>query len=153
MIERELNIVKYSTRRTICMKIGEQLGKHWGKVTYDDIAKVKLSPADLEAAQYIFNVMYPQDMEVVELYVPGDPGAEADDKFNELLSDNYDTVEELLVHEMIDSEKKLSEADLKKISVVQDIPMEVLYKAKPVAEQMLYKRLKDIQEYREDINF
>ena len=45
MIERELNEVKYSIRRSLCMEAGAQLGKHWAKVTYDDLSHVKL-PVD-----------------------------------------------------------------------------------------------------------
>ena len=44
-VRRELNTIKYSLRRQVCMKAAAQLGKHWGQITKEDIPKVKLPPA------------------------------------------------------------------------------------------------------------
>ena len=37
---RELNPIKYSLRRSVCIKAAAQVGKHWGKLTKDDIKKL-----------------------------------------------------------------------------------------------------------------
>ena len=53
MLERELNEVKYSLRRALCMKVGEQLGKHWGKVKYDDLKHVSLPPDEMNSVKAV----------------------------------------------------------------------------------------------------
>lgn len=144
MIKRELDEVGYSVRRSLCMKVGEQIGKHWAQVTYEDLSdpRVKLSSQDLNALKAIFGTLYPVDMDSVENYVPGDdfkPGEEPE--FSITLE--FDTIEELIMYEMQENESKLSDKYLKKMSDIYQIDYSVLLSARPKAEEMLYRRLKE----------
>ena len=140
MIERELAVVKYSHRRTLCMKVGEMLGKHWAKVTYEDLSdpRVVISGQEMASLKAIFGALYNADIDSHALFIsaPYDPGTD------ELITDKYDTIEELLIQEMIAEESKLNEKQLKRMSEVYDVPVEVLVSKQPLAEQMLYNRLK-----------
>ena len=62
MIERELNEVKYSIRRSLCMEAGAQLGKHWAQVRYDDLSKVSMPPEKLNSLKAIFGTVYWADL-------------------------------------------------------------------------------------------
>ena len=70
MIERELNEVKYSVRRTLCMEVGDQVGKHWAQVKYDDLSdpRVNLPPDKMSSLKAIFGTLYMADLETVELF-------------------------------------------------------------------------------------
>lgn len=140
MIERELNEVKYSIRRSLCMEAGEQLGKHWGKVTYDDLKDVKLPPDKMNSLKAIFGSLYIADLDDHELYIP------AKMEYDSPLDDpslEYDSIEELLVHDMIELECKLDTKELKKMSKIYDIPLEVLEAKLPIAEKILYDRIQE----------
>lgn len=139
-IERELNEVKYSLRRTLCMEAGAQLGKHWGKVTYEDLKHVNLPPDKMQSLQAIFGTMYWADLETHALFIKSDnPHIECDD----LYSDKYDNITDLLIHEMVEQEKKLDDEYLLNLSIMLDIPFDELKKELPTAEAQLYNRLKD----------
>lgn len=88
MIERELNEVKYSVRRSLCMEAGAQLGKHWGKVTYDDLRNVNLPANKLDSLKAIFGSLYIADLSDYEMYFHDDHAD--DDVFSEEWQYNYD---------------------------------------------------------------
>lgn len=140
MIERELNEVKYSMRRSLCMEVGKQLGKHWGKVCYEDLSNpnLKLSPEKMTSLKAIFGSLYNADLEDHETYIAGGTRLES---VIESLSDNYDSIENLLINEMIRNEGKLSEARLRTMSDMYSIDMSVLRDKVPIAEQMLFATL------------
>lgn len=146
-IERELNEVKYSLRRTLCMEAGAQLGKHWGQVKYEDLKHVKLPPDKMQSLQAMFGSMYMADLETHAMFI--ESGTQFTDD-EQLYSDNYDTVLDMLVHEMVVQEKKLTDADLLKISIVQDITFQDLKNILPLAEEKLYRRLQDAVAIQED---
>lgn len=139
-IERELNEVKYSLRRTLCMEAGAQLGKHWGQVKYEDLKDVKLPPDKMQSLQAMFGTMYWADLETHALFIASDTRCSIED---ELYSDNYNTLLDLLMHEMVLQEKKLSDSDLLQISIVQDIPFIELKQLIPEAERKLHQKLQD----------
>ncbi len=141
-INREFSEVGYTLRRNLCMKVGEQLGKHWAKVTYEDLSNPKLdiSAEDMESLKSIFGVAYIADLDEHIKYIPDIPHFESE---FEHLSDNYNTIEELLMREMIENESKLSEKDIMKISAVYSIPIDVIKEKLPKAEELLYKKLKN----------
>lgn len=139
-IERELNEVKYSLRRTLCMEAGAQLGKHWGQVKYEDLKDVKLPPDKMMALQAMFGTMYWADLETHALFIASDTKCSIED---ELYSDNYNTLIDLLMHEMVLQEKRLSDSDILQISIVQDIPFIELKKLIPEAEAKLHRKLQD----------
>lgn len=147
MIDRELTVVKYSHRRTLCMKVGEMLNKHWASVTYEDLSdpRVKLSGQEMTSLKAIFGAMYNADIDTHALFIsaPYESGSDL------LVTDKYDTIEELLIQEMIAEESKLDNKHLKKMAEIYDIPYETLVDKLPSAESILYKRLKDQQEIRD----
>lgn len=143
MIERELNEVKYSVRRSLCMEAGEQLGKHWGQVKYDDLAHVSLPADKMNSLKAIFGTLYWADLADHELYI------ESEEKLSifEYPDDNYNTLEEFLVHEMCEQEKKLTDADLMKLSKEYNLDYIALKEKRDLAEDMLYKRLKKATDF------
>ncbi len=146
MIERELNEVKYSIRRSLCMEVGEMIGKHWGKVTYEDLSDPRVNlPADkMTSLKAIFGVLYTANVEDHMLYI----AAPSDGPESTLVTDKYDSIEELLIQEMIGLEEKLTERHLKNMSEIYDIPINLLRQKLPIAESILYRRLKKQEELR-----
>lgn len=140
-IQRELNIVKYSIERTLKMEAGAQLGKFWSKVTYEDLKDVRLPEDKLRALQAMFGCLYWADLDVHTLYQRADGmknyGAES------LYTDNYDTIVDMLVHEMVEQESLLDDKMLLKISEINDIPYDELEQARSIAEQKLREYLLD----------
>lgn len=139
-IERELNEVKYSLRRSLCMEAGAQLGKHWGQVKYEDLKDVKLSPDKMQALQAMFGSMYWADLDTHALFIESKPEFSTELKY---YSDEYDSLIEMLMHEMACEEKRLTDADLLQISIIQDIPFNVLQDLLPQAEELLRQELED----------
>lgn len=142
-IERELNEVKYSLRRDLCMKVGEQLGKHWGQVKYEDLSdpRLHLSAENMMSLQAMFGSMYWADLETHALFIESDGCTDSSD-LEALYSDNYDDVVSLLQHEMVERESKLSDKDLLNLSIMFDIDLSDLKAARSKAEAALYKSLK-----------
>ena len=137
-IERELNEVKYSLRRSLCMEVGQQLGKHWGQVTYDDLKHVNLPPDKLQSIQAMFGSMYVADLDTHAMFI------ESDERFtdeSELYTDNYDSLVDMLIHEMLIEEKKLDDKDLLNLAVLLDIPFSKLKKLLPEAEEKLHAKV------------
>lgn len=144
-IRRELNTIKYSLRRTICMKAATQLGKHWGKITKEDIAKVHLSPQEMQILESIFSTQYDNTYEE-------DNSAKvktANNDFvitngiDDIYTEQYDSLEDLIVHEMIEQESKLDDAYLLKMSTMYGIPFCDLEKARPLGEIKLRLQLEE----------
>ena len=141
MIDRELVEVKYSIRRTLCMEAGAQLNKHWSKVTYDDLKHVNLPANKIASLKAIFGAIYPADLSEHELYIPSTPDIKVDGQFDSV-SEEYDTIEDLLIHDMIILEKPLDDKELKKMSDMYQIDLYDLKEALPRAEAVLHERLK-----------
>lgn len=146
-IERELNEVKYSLRRSLCMEAGAQLGKHWGQVKYEDLKDVDLPPDKLQSLQAMFGTMYWADLETHALFIASDSKYSSAEQ---LYSDNYDSLVDLLIHEMVVQEKKLDDDDLLKISIIQDIPFHELKKLIPQAESKLHTYLENATAIQEE---
>lgn len=138
-MERELDEVKYSLRRQLCMEAGNQLGKHWAKVTYEDLKDVDLPPEKITALQSIFGSMYVADIDTHAMFIES-----SSDKFIEplnLYSDEYDSIVDMLVHEMVEREKMLDKQDLKELSELLCIPQETLESLLDKATQKLHQIL------------
>ena len=149
-VRRDLNTIKYSLRREICMKAAAQLGKHWGQVTKEDIAKVKLPPQEMATLQAIFSTQYDTPLD------ESDPENTNKNKvksqspefmvpygIEDIYTENYDDIEDLIVHEMIEQESKLDDAYLLKMSLMYGIPFCDLEKARPIGERKLKKKLEE----------
>ena len=142
MMDRELTEVKYSIYRPLKMEVGEQLGKHWSKVKYEDLSDPRVHlPADkMNSLKAIFGTLYFADLQDYEPFFSSES-----DNYSEFdnMSDKYNSIEELLLHEMVEQETKLSDSDLLKMSEIYGIDYYTLKDKLPVAEKMLYKRLHD----------
>lgn len=146
MIERELNEVKYSIRRSLCMEAGEQLGKHWGQVKYDDLSQVTLPADKMNSLKAIFGSMYWADLDTHAMFIAASSKIPS---VLDTLNDRYNSLEDLLIHEMIDAERRLTDADLVQMGDLYCISVEDLRRALPRAEDILYKQLKDHQQIAE----
>lgn len=138
MLEREFDEVKYSLRRSLCMEVGNQLGKPWTQVKYADIAQCNLSPEKLIAIKAIFGTMYATDLETHEMFIPG---TNYIDSPFEHLSDKYNSIEDLLIHDMVTYEEKLTDDKLAKMSEIYGISFDALKSALPAAEEKLHQQL------------
>ena len=145
-VRRELNIIKYTLRRQICMKAGKQLGKPWTKVTKEDISQVRLPQQEMQVLEAIFATQYDntyeedtakrtKSVQSFDFVVPY--GIEG------IYNEQYDDLEDLIVHEMIDQESKLDDAYLLKMSNMYGIPFCDLEKARPRGEQKLKHQLEE----------
>lgn len=140
MIERELVEVKYSIRRALCMEAGEQLGKHWSKVRYEDLNQVDLPKNKMDSLKAIFGCVYTADLDQHAIYIPS-----ADKQYitiQDVWNDHYDSIEDLLVNEMIETEEKLTPRTLKKMSTIYQIDYDELTELLPKAERKLYLLIK-----------
>ena len=150
-MERELDEVKYSLRRTLCMEVGNQLGKHWAKVTYEDLSdpRVTLSGDKMASLQAMFGSMYVADLETHAMFIKSE---EKPIDSSDLYSDNYDSLTDLLIHEMVEQEKDLNDKDLQKLADLLSLPIEKLQELMPAAKEKLYKTLTDRLEIHEVFN-
>lgn len=147
-MERELQEVKYSVRRTLCMKVGEQIGKHWAQVTYEDLKdpRVKLSSDDRASLQAIFGALYTADLDTHSMFAEAPEVAAIEGSYN---SDNYDSLISMLKHEMVVKEKDLSDQDLLDLAMLLDIPYAKLKELMPEAKESLYNELHLVNEINE----
>jgi hypothetical protein len=151
-IKRELNPIKYSLRRTICMKAAAQIGKHWGQLTKEDISKVHLNPQEMQILESIFNVQYDasyEDENGVAKTKPVQSDFVVFQGIDDIYTEQYDDLEDLIVHEMIEQESKLDDAYLLKMSEMYGIPFADLVKARPLGEQKLKSQLEEVIEIKE----
>lgn len=148
MVRRELNDVKYSVRRSLCLKVSKQLGKPWSTIKYEDLndPRLKLSASDLQSLKTIFGTIYAADIASVETYIG--MSAKIESKF-ENYSDAYNSTIDLLISEMIRVESKLSKNDLKRMSETYGIKYSKLQYLLPEAEKKLYDKLKEESDFRE----
>ena len=148
VMERELDEVKYSVRRSLCMKVAKQLDKHWAKVTYEDLSNpiLKLTADEMNSLKAIFGSLYSADLETHEIYIE----AAKPDLFRNM-SDNYDSIHDFLIHEMIENECKLDDKKLQAMSDMFGVDFYELKKELPAAEADLYKKLHDSLDVYESI--
>ena len=157
-VRRELNIIKYSLRRTVCMKAAKQLGKKWTEITKEDIQNVQLDQQDMHILETIFNTRNNasyDDSEGGAKLKNQQLGFAASYGIDDIYTENYDSLEDLIVHEMIEAESKLEDADLLKMSELYGIPFCDLQKARPLGEEKLKTMLEeymDIQDAFESEN-
>lgn len=143
-IRRELNTIKYSLRRQICMKAAAQVGKHWGQLTKDDIPNVSLPPQEMQILEAIFSTQYDisfDDSEGTNSVKEKTKAAQSDfiviRGIDDIYTEDYDSLEDLIMHEMIEEQCKLDDAYLLKMSQMYGIPFVELEKARPLGEEKL----------------
>ena len=149
MIERELNEVKYSIRRALCMEVGEQVGKHWGQVKYEDLSdpRLKLPVAKMNSLKAIFGSLYIADLETHEPFIASESAGFSD--FERSLNDDYEDISELLIREMVERERRLSNSDIAEIEEIYGIDQKTIRSKLSTAEKILYQRLTDSLDLRE----
>lgn len=143
MIRRELTEVKYSLRRSLCMEVGAQLNKPWTEVNYNDLSDQRLHISDdkMKSLKSIFGTVYAADLNDYELFEPAKPiNISIVEKISS--NDRYNSIERLLIDEMIRNESKLSNSDLLEISDIYQIDYKLLKDKLPIAEKQLYDQLK-----------
>ena len=141
---RELNVIKYSLRRSLCSKAASMLNKaKWSDVTKEDIDKLDLPKKELDILERIFNNKFTKDIDKPETSSDVKSVQLTVDTVEELYTENYDSVVDLIVHEMIEQESKLSDSHLLKMSNLYTIPYNDLLKARPIGEAKLKQRLED----------
>ena len=148
---REFENVRSTLRRSLCMKAGEQLGKFWSKVTYEDISKVSLPPDQMEALRSMFCTLNNADVNDISIYKPA--ATVVEDKIDELYHDEYDSIEDLIIHEMLEREEKLEDSFLLKMSQLYDIPYNELVAARPGAEEKLRRQLEEVISIQDAFNY
>ena len=145
-VYRELLTVKHTINRSLKMEAASQLGKHYTKLTYDDLSKVNMNPKRMEALKAVFHADYEEDMDTASIFIP--VSGDVSEYEQELYSDNYNDLEHLLMKEMIEKEKLLALEDLIELSDLSGIPVKTLEEVQPKAEKMLYNELQDIIAYK-----
>ena len=147
MIDRELTEVKYHVYRPLLMKVGDQLGKHWNKVEYDDLAKVELSTEDLNSLKAIFGANY---LEPIEDFMFESAEYEDTNSLSSILDDDkYDSLEDFLIREIISAEDKLTDKDLESYVEIYGFDYDELVRTLPKAYDKLKAQLEskmDIQD-------
>ena len=144
-VKRELNTIKYSLRRTVCMKAAAQLGKHWGQVTKEDISRVHLPPQEMQTLEAIFSTQYDTTYDENNASQSHPSVAEFTTTcgIDSIYTEQYDNLEDLIVHEMIEQESKLSDSYLLKMSEMYGIPYNELIAARPQGEIKLKRQLEE----------
>lgn len=141
---RELNVIKYSLRRSLCSKAASMLNKSkWSDVTKEDIAKLDLPQNEIDILERIFNNRYTKDIDKPETGGTIKTTQLTIDTVEDLYTENYDSAVDLIVHEMIEQESKLSDSHLLKMANLYTIPYDELLKARPLGEAKLKQKLED----------
>ena len=122
------------------MEAGKQLNKHWAQVRYDDLSNVNMSPEKLNSLKAIFGTVYWADLETQAMFI--EAPASRPTEFEDFTA-KYNSIEDLLIDEMIHSESKLSDKVLTNMSDMYGINFWELKEALPEAEKKLYKKLHD----------
>ena len=152
-IRRDLNTVKYSLRRTVCKKAAEQLNKPWGKLTKEDIGKVKLTPQEMSVLEVIFSTQYDttyeEDTHLGIKFKVTPSEFSTSQGIDDIYTEQYDSLEDLIVHEMIEQESKLDDEYLLKMAQLYDIPFAELVKARPIGEQKLKYQLEEYMDIKD----
>ena len=138
-ISRDLNIVKHSMNRSIKKEAADQLGIHYSKLTYEDLNNVNLSPEKMESIKAIFRSDYCEDVDEVGIYLTS--SLNTSETMDRVYTDDYNSITELLQHEMIEKEGLLKEKDLKQISDMMGISLKLLKARLPYAEESLKEKL------------
>ena len=137
-IRRYLNPISYTVKRQLCMKVANQLGKKWTEVCFDDIHKVQLCQQDILTLKAILGAPMPDDISSYETLIESKDSSSID-KYQTV---EYNSIEEMLIQEMIERESPLSDKDLRELADMLGLEFDDLKACLPTAMQTLYKRLK-----------
>ena len=144
MLERSFNEVGYSLRRSLLVEVSEQIHKPWTEITYEDLSdpRIDIPPNHKMSLMAIFGALNPASSDEISPYLEAPDDITKEKSPVESLTDQYNDVVSLLVHEMVDREKKLTTRDLSKIAEIYDLDLQDLKQKLPLAEKQLYELLK-----------
>lgn len=145
-VYRDLVTVKHTINRSLKMEAANQLGIHYSKLTYNDLSQVSMEPDKMSALKAVFNADMEEDLDTAAIFMP--TRSDTSQYEEELYSDEYNDVQGLLMHEMMDREKLLTFDDLIEISDITGIDVEVLKSHQTEAENELHSKLLDIVQYK-----
>lgn len=145
-VYRELMTVKHTINRSLKMEAAEQLGKTFSQLTYEDLSNVKMEPAKMASLKAVFHADFEQDLDTASIFIPVSGDTTVYDE--QFYTDDYNDIEHLMIHEMVERERMLTVNDLVELSEMLDIPMSKLEEAQPRAERMLYNQLQDAIQYK-----
>ena len=91
----------------------------------------------------MFGSMYPADLGDYETFLNSKPSKVSIDNYIASVGDNYNTLEDMLIHEMVERESKLSDKDLRKMSQLYSIDYNLLVRKRTKAEKMLYDQIQN----------
>lgn len=137
-IRRHLSIVSYTTRRTLCMKAAEQLGKPWTTIKYEDLDNITISSKDMISLKSILGADYSANISDLELLLESPDNHHNIEDYQTTM---YDSIEELLIQEMIEQESMLSDRYLRYIANLYTIDYDILKSTLPKALSTLHTRL------------
>lgn len=137
-IRRKLGAVSYTTKRNLCMKAAAQLNKKWTDVRYEDLSQVNLDPQEMAALKRILGAPHPVNLEDVAMFMAA---PEHQSSIEDYQTTSYNSIEELLVQEMIEQEAMLTDRQLRHLSDVYTIPYTTLKKTLPKSLKTLHDRL------------
>lgn len=137
-IRRNLSTISYTSKRRFCMKAAEQLGKSWTDIKYEDLSNVTLPPEDITALKSIFGAGCPVDISDSELYLEAPDARHSIEDYQTTM---YDSIEELLIQEMIEQESQLTDRDLHRLAELYTIEYNILKSKLPKVLSILHKRL------------
>lgn len=120
------------------MKAAEQLGKSWTQITYDDLPNVMLPPQEMTALKSILGASYPADIADMEMFLEAPMHKSSIEDYQTTM---YNSIEELLIQEMIEQESTLTDRQLKRLANLYTLDYAVLKNALPKALQILHNRL------------
>jgi hypothetical protein len=90
----------------------------------------------------MFGVMYPANIEDHDPFLHSTKNLETT-VISTLYSDRYDSVVDLLIHTMVETESLISDKDLLKLAEINCIPFETLRELRPKAEAKLKQILEN----------
>ena len=139
-IRNDLTDISYTTRRTALLKIGKELGKKWTEVTLEDLSKVSnIGTIDMQIARMVLDPNCRSSFEYESLFI----GDSFSTTTPEIPNDEYyDSIEEMLIHETIEKEDKLTSKELKYLAEILNLDYKELKDAYPKALETLTERLK-----------
>ena len=146
-IRNELQEVPYTTRRTTLMKIGKILNKKWTQVTLEDLNNIKIDPIDMNIARMVLDPNYRVSYDYhLSVFAPH----QVDTSYAIDNPDDYDSLEELLIHETIEKEDKLNTREIKNLANLLGLDSNTLLDLYPKALDMLVARLERKIEEQDD---
>lgn len=149
MIDRELTEVKYHVYRTLKIKAANQVGKHWSKLEYEDLSKVNLPADDMLALKAIFKSDYTSSIDDQQ-YLLASSDANSGNLLEDILDNNeYNSVCEFLIQEIVRKEDILTDRDLSALSTMYGIPISDLQLYLPSAYAKLQHALEEKLMYRD----